>query len=374
LAEQKQLVVEASELEKLIRALQTREFEVIGPTVRDGAIILAHLESAKELPTGWTDEQKPGHYRLTKREDAAIFGYAVGPQSWKQYFHPPHVKLWEAETQGFRIFNNGEAPKHPYALLGVRPCELAAIRIQDRVLLEDKYPDAIYVRRRANAFIVAVQCTNAAPTCFCCSTGSGPAAENGFDLALTELLNSGGTHRFVVETGSERGAEILAEIQAVPASEQDVAAAASARNQAREQVRKLDTNGLKKLLYQNFESPRWDVVTNRCLACANCTMVCPTCFCTTVEDVSDLSGEHAERWRHWDSCFTLSFSYIHGGSIRTSGKARYRQWITHKLAAWDDQFGSLGCVGCGRCITWCPAGIDITEEVHAIREAQHGKS
>ena len=373
MAERKQLVVEVGQLEALIQVLRAQGFEVIGPTVRDGAITLSHLESAKELPSGWTDEQQPGHYRLKKRDDDALFGYAVGPQSWKQYFHPAHVKLWEAEQQGFRILNNGEAPKHPYALVGVRPCELAAIRIQDRVLLQDKYPDAIYARRRSKAFIVAVQCTHAAPTCFCCSTGSGPAAEDGFDLALTELLNSGGTHRFVVETGTKRGGEVLADIQAAPASEKDIAAARSAQNQAREQARKLDTNGLKELLYQNFESPRWEAVTNRCLACASCTMVCPTCFCTTVEDVSDLSGEHAERWRHWDSCFTLGFSYIHGGSIRTSAKARYRQWITHKLAAWQDQFGSLGCVGCGRCITWCPAGIDITEEAHAMREGQHGK-
>jgi Fe-S oxidoreductase len=103
-------------------------------------------------------------------------------------------------------------------------------------------------------------------------------------------------------------------------------------------------------------------------------MVCPTCFCTTVEDVSDVTGDHAERWRRWDSCFTLGFSYIHGGSIRNSGKARYRQWMTHKLASWIDQFGTSGCVGCGRCITWCPVGIDITEEARAIRDGgQHGE-
>ena len=370
MAELKQLVVEADQFEKLIAALRAREFEVVGPTVRDGAICLGHLESAKDLPVGWTEEQQPGRYRLKKRDDAAMFGYAVGPQSWKQYFHPPQVKLWEAEAQGFRILNNNAAASSPYALVGVRPCELAAIRIQDRVLLQDKYPDAIYARRREKAFIVAVQCTQAAPTCFCGSMETGPTARDGFDLAFTELLNSG-KHRFLVQTGSDRGAEVLAEMEATAATEPDLAAAEAARNQAREQVRKIDTVGIRDLLYKNFDSPRWDAVSRRCLSCANCTMVCPTCFCTTVEDVSDLTGEHAERWRYWDSCFTLSFSYIHGGSIRTSSKARYRQWITHKLAAWIDQFGTSGCVGCGRCLTWCPAGIDITEEVRAIGEEQH---
>jgi sulfhydrogenase subunit beta (sulfur reductase) len=143
--------------------------------------------------------------------------------------------------------------------------------------------------------------------------------------------------------------------------------------------RQMDTNGLKELLQGNPTHKQWDDVAARCLTCANCTMVCPTCFCTTVEDHTDLTGQTAERVRRWDSCFTLDFSYIHGGSVRTETKSRYRQWMTHKLASWIDQFGTSGCVGCGRCITWCPVGIDITAEVAAIRaspgkttEAHHG--
>jgi Fe-S-cluster-containing hydrogenase component 2 len=132
----------------------------------------------------------------------------------------------------------------------------------------------------------------------------------------------------------------------------------------------LDTVDIKDLLYRNLEHPRWDEVAARCLSCANCTMVCPTCFCTTVEDTSDLAGRETTHQRRWDSCFTTDFSYISGGSIRQSGKARYRQWMTHKLASWIDQFGTSGCVGCGRCITWCPVSIDITEEASVIRETE----
>ena len=134
--------------------------------------------------------------------------------------------------------------------------------------------------------------------------------------------------------------------------------------------RSMDTCNIKDLFYRNLEHPRWNNVAERCLTCANCTMVCPTCFCTTIEDVTDLTGEHAERWRKLDSCFTMDFSYIHGGSVRASTKSRYRHWITHKLATWIDQFGTSGCVGFGRCITWCPVAIDITEEVHAIRKSE----
>ena len=134
--------------------------------------------------------------------------------------------------------------------------------------------------------------------------------------------------------------------------------------------RRMNTSVIRELLYNNLENPHWDEVATRCLNCANCTMVCPTCFCTTVQDVTDLTGKHAERWRKWDSCFSTEFSYIHGGSIRTSAKSRYRQWLVHKLASWHDQFGTSGCVGCGRCITWCPVGIDITEEANAFRESE----
>jgi len=377
MSERRPLTLPPQQLDKLFDALQRKGYEVIGPTPRDGAIVYDRLESAAELPVGWTDEQEPGRYHLKQREDQALFGYAVGPQSWKKYLHPAEVRLWSAARQdgAFRILNNETRPQRPYAFLGVRACELSAISVQDRVLRGDKYHDPIYDGRRKGAFIVAVQCTQAAATCFCVSMGTGPLVRDAFDLVLTEL-DAAGNHRFVVKAGSGRGAEVLAEMTTSSASEEDLRQSeAAVETAARQQVRSIDNHGIKELLYQNFEHPRWDDVAKRCLACANCTMVCPTCFCTTVEDVSDVTGDHAERWRRWDSCFTLSFSYIHGGSVRASGKARYRQWMTHKLASWIDQFGTSGCVGCGRCITWCPVGIDITEEARAIREAgNHGNS
>jgi ferredoxin len=199
---------------------------------------------------------------------------------------------------------------------------------------------------------------------------TGPKASFGFDLALTEVLE-GDRHYFVVEVGTERGAEILqaAPYRAASDSEQRKVEEIIERT-AKQMGRTLDTDDIKGLLYRNYEHPRWDDVTSRCLTCANCTMVCPTCFCTTVEDVTDLTGEHAERWRRWDSCFTVDFTYIHGGSVRATPRSRYRQWMTHKLATWIDQFGTSGCIGCGRCITWCPVGIDITEETRAIRETE----
>ena len=376
-AEEEHRILQGNQLGSLIEALSRKGYDVIGPTLRDGAIALDHIESAEQLPTGWIDEQEAGRYRLECREDQAVFGYAVGPQSWKKYLHPAEARLCSAERNGgiFRILSNEKPPGRRYAFLGVRACDLSAIAVQDRVLIGDKYQDPIYAGRREGVFIVAVQCTRSAATCFCASMGTGPGMRAGFDLVLTELAGQGG-HRFVLQAGSKRGTEVLAQLKTSPASEEDVRRAnAEVNAAASRQVRSIDTAGIKELLYQNFDHPRWETVANRCLTCANCTMVCPTCFCTTVEDVSTLAGDHAERWRYWDSCFTLSFSYIHGGNIRASGKARYRQWMTHKLASWIDQFGTLGCVGCGRCITWCPVGIDITEELRAIQETgTHGNA
>jgi ferredoxin len=370
-------ILQTNHLGKLIQLLLRRGYDLIGPIERDGAIVYERIESVEELPQAWTDEQEPGRYRLRESARPALFGYAVGPQSWKKYLHPPDEKLFCAERDGatFRILNNRTQRRRPYAFLGVRACELAAIAVQDRVLLGDKFPDPSYQALRQDLFIVAVQCTQSAATCFCVSMGTGPQVRDGFDLALTELKGGEG-HRFVVKAGSARGGELLAQLETTPANDglaQEAEDAVSAA--ACQQVRSVDTAGIKDLLYANFEHPQWDNIATRCMGCGNCTMVCPTCFCTAVEDVSDLIGGHAERWRRWDSCFTLNFSYIHGGCVRESMKARYRQWLTHKFASWIDQFGSSGCVGCGRCITWCPAGIDVTEEIRAIRETtNNGKS
>lgn len=367
-------------LRALIEALAERGYQVLGPTMRDGAIVYDEVARLADLPAGWTDQQEAGRYRLERRTDNALFGYAVGPQSWRRFLHPPIERMWRAHrtAEGFSVAPTEETPSK-FAFLGVRACELHAIAIQDKVLIDGPYVDTGYQRRRRDNFIVAVNCGEAGGTCFCVSMNTGPKADAGFDLALTELLD-GNDHRFLVEVGSTAGAEVLSGLPHAAAVPEDIAAAdAVVARTARSMGRTLDTRGLKELLQSNPTHPRWDDVASRCLACANCTMVCPTCFCTTVEDHTDLTGQTAERVRRWDSCFTADFSYIHGGSVRPETKSRYRQWITHKLANWIDQFGGSGCVGCGRCMTWCPVGIDITVEAAAIRatsnmckETDHG--
>jgi sulfhydrogenase subunit beta (sulfur reductase) len=361
-------ILPVSRFDALIGELQRRGYRCVGPTVRDGAIVYDQIGGVADLPRGWTDVQEAGTYRLQRRADDALFGYVVGPHSWKKFLFPPAERLWRLARDGGG-FARDDADDQPaaYAFIGVRGCELAALRIQDRVFTGGRDVEPAYARRRAKAFVVAVNCVQAGGTCFCVSMHTGPAAGEGYDLALTEIL-ADSRHEFLIVAGSAHGHEVLAALGCAPADAdvQQAATAAIARAAA-QMGRTLQTEGLRELLQHAAESPHWADVAQRCLSCANCTLVCPTCFCSSVEDVSTLDGQHAERWRRWDSCFNPGFSYVHGGEVRHGTAARYRQWLTHKLSTWHDQFGTSGCVGCGRCITWCPVGIDLTAEVAHLR-------
>lgn len=353
------------ELQRLIDELQARRYTVVGPTVDQDAIVYGEIHAVSQLPKGWTDEQEAGKYRLKRRDDDALFGYAVGPHSWKKYLFPPQERLLSAEkTAAGWMFVPHVADAPNYAFLGVRACELSAIQIQDRVFLDGPAQDPIYKERRDKLFLIAVNCTQAASTCFCTSMKTGPRCNAGFDLALTEIAAG-----FLCEVGSALGGEVLQACVTEPTTDEQLAAADAARQQAMTQIkRRMDTDDLPGLLLSRLNHPRWKDVGERCLSCTNCTMVCPTCFCSSVTEVRDLNTDRVDRERVWDSCFNPDFSYVGGSLVRNDTASRYRQWLTHKLDSWHSQFGTSGCVGCGRCITWCPVGIDLTEEVDAIRK------
>ena len=364
-----QVVIGRDVLDSLLDNIRHNGFRTFGPTIREGAIVFAEISGARDLPRGWTEVQDAGTYRLKPRDDDAFFGFAVGPHSPKKHLLPPTLRLWRAarDRSGTISLVEGTPAPEKIALIGVRSCDLHAIAIMDRVTIAGEHTDPYYAAQRESMLLVAINCSDAGGTCFCVSMRTGPRVTSMYDLAITELID-GNSHEFLVEVGSAKGAAVIENLLSRSASESDVAAARAVTDRTASQMgRRLETDGIKELLYANLEHPRWNDVASRCLSCTNCTMVCPTCFCTNVDDSIDLSGSTAERVRRWDSCHTTEFSHLHGGSVRTSIKSRYRQWMTHKLASWIDQFGSSGCVGCGRCITWCPVGIDITEEAAAIR-------
>jgi sulfhydrogenase subunit beta (sulfur reductase) len=374
--------IDKAALRNVIEHLRQAGYRTIGPRIKEHAIVYDDLESIEQLPIGWVDLQEGGSYRLERGPNEGWFDYVVGPHSLKQFlFRPREVLLEGSRNDGEWRFNAPEPPSERLAVIGPRACDLRALAIQDKVFLDGTYVDPAYQARRRDLFLLAVNCRRAAATCFCHSMRTGPAVGAGFDLALTEFDDA-----FVMEVGTASGGAVAAVVKSRPCTPDEIDAARQipqdleARMRARgsddtqladdARGRRLDTHDIRDLLMSNLEHPRWSDVADRCLACANCTMVCPTCFCASVEDVTDLTGEAVRRERTWASCFTVEHSYMAGGAVRPTTRARYRQWLTHKLATWIDQFGESGCVGCGRCITWCPVGIDLTEEVAAIREGR----
>jgi ferredoxin len=344
----------------LLRALSGQGFQLIGPTVRDGAIVLDRIEGLADLPVGIGETQDPGTYRLAERGDDRIFGWAHGPDAAKRFLFPPRERLATIRREDTLETRRPSDDERPFAFVGLRSCDLHAVAVQDRVFLPG---DPAYRRRRERAVFIGVNCEEPGGTCFCDSMNTGPGCTIGFDLALTEL--DGG---FVVDVGSAKGADLLAGVTTRPITSEEEAGSREVTDRARERMgRTLDTADVKELLYRNREHPRWDEVAERCLACGNCTNVCPTCFCHDVVDGVNLSGTEATRTREWASCFSQEHSWAAGATVRDARSARYRQWLTHKFASWIDQYGTSGCVGCGRCITWCPVGIDVTEEIAAIR-------
>ncbi|MFP4154214.1 MAG: 4Fe-4S dicluster domain-containing protein [Halothiobacillaceae bacterium] len=350
-------------LEALFDALRAQGYDCVGPRVRDGAIVYEPLEGADDLPAGWRQAQAPGSYRMARVDDDRQFAWANGPQALKPLTFHPRETLWASrrDEQGTLSFSGTPVDARPTAVIGVRACDLAALRLQE-AHFGSGIVDEAFSRRRASLLLVAVHCSHPAQTCFCASTGDGPQATQGFDIAMHELEDG-----FLVESGSERGRQV---VEALPldagSSQRDEEARRQTRIAVEVQERRLPEGDLPKMLFERLHHPRWDEVADRCLSCGNCTAVCPTCFCNTEQDVPSLDGSGSEHVRIWDSCFTSGHSYLHGIVIRSETKFRYRQWLTHKLGGWVAQYGRSGCTGCGRCISWCPVGIDLTEEVYGI--------
>ncbi len=365
-----------SALNELIGVLRQQGYTVLGPTIRHHAVSLQPIDSAQDLPRGINDEQNGGHYRIIEGDPDLSFEYVVGPDSPKSYLFPAKLPLFQFHVADGTFILDETQPEVPrYAMIGVRPCDLAAIRVQDRVFgIDDPNTfrcesETWYRQARQQALFIAVNCTSPSGTCFCMSWGTGPQATEGFDLAMTELREG-----FIVCAGSDRGHSLITQLPVRPPVAAELELAELKLERAREQMgRHLETHGIKELLDQELEHPEWNDVARRCLSCGNCTMVCPTCFCCTVTDSTYLKDSRVTRTRYWESCYTHQFTHTVSGPERNTIRGRYRHWLRHKLSTWWDQFGTSGCIGCGRCITWCPVGIDLTEEITRIRAGHHAR-
>jgi ferredoxin len=360
-------------LEDLVALLTARGYTIIAPVLRDEVVRLAPIKDVGQLARGVRDLQEAGSYAIEPGEQGLMFEYAGSPDSPKRFLFPPAQRLYQLHVEGEHfVLDEGPPPPPKLAFLGMRPCDLASVQVFDKVFAIDDpqtmrcETESYYEEARREALVIAVNCTRPGGTCFCVSMGGGPEAAEGYDLALTELRAG-----FVVRVGSQRGGELMSHLSARTPTSAELELAELKMARAREHMgRKLNTQGLKEQLDRMIEHPHWDDIAKRCLSCGNCTMVCPNCFCSTVTDSTEVGDARVTRHRHWSSCFTHQFSYTTAGPVRNTIRGRYRHWMRHKLSTWEEQYGCSGCVGCGRCITWCPAGIDITEEARRLQEAE----
>jgi len=353
-----------SRLQRLIDVLKQDGYTCIGPQLRDNVIHYDVIDTVDTLPQGISVRQAPGHYQLSPAGHSRYFAWANGPQALKPLLFAPREALWQSQPDKEENLNFREIipATESLAVIGVRACDIAALYIHDRHFLQQTCRDPCYLARRQKLLLVAVNCTHPAETCFCASTGDGPHVSYGYDLALSELDDG-----FVIEAHTEKGLSIQShlDLDSVTVTQVEAARAASL-NATQQQTRRLPSRNLQEPLFDNLEHPRWEDIAQRCLSCGNCTSVCPTCFCHSEFDETALDNTSSTHYRQWDSCFNQGHSYIHGITIRSDTRLRYRQWLTHKLGSWHEQYGRSGCVGCGRCISWCPAGIDLTEEATII--------
>lgn len=359
-------VMRSGGLHRLVTALNERYDEVIGPVVADGVIRLRPIASALDLPVGVTDEQEAATYRLVPTGTKLRFSYGLGPDSLKAIVHPPRSPVWTMRRRDGSLVVD-PAPLAPVtrAVIGARACDLHALDVLERTQTGGAHADPSFRSRREGLFVVAVDCTDPSAVCFCDTAGEGRAASSGYDLALTEFIDGPQGVSYLVRAGTSRGRDLIAELELEPATDQLVRRVGRELDDCvRHLMRELPDDARE--LVADPDHPHWDDVAARCLTCGNCTAVCPTCFCTDMDDAVSLDGDTATRTRVWDSCFSMEYSHLGAGPHRASPRSRYRQWLSHKVGTWHDQFGESGCVGCGRCITWCPVGIDLTAELDAL--------
>jgi Pyruvate/2-oxoacid:ferredoxin oxidoreductase delta subunit len=239
-------------------------------------------------------------------------------------------------------------------VLGIRPCDARACQLLDHVFAGAEYADPYWSEKRRQTTLVALGCTDPCQTCFCTSVGSGPFDGRGVDVVLTDIGDG-----YVAETNSERGHALLETL--TDASQNQIEAASKAKVRAREAVKEpFELDGIVDTLYSLFDDEVWYEVQQSCLGCGVCTFLCPTCHCFDIVD----EAQRGERVRNWDTCmFRIYSQEASGHNPRPTNVERTRQRILHKYAYFIEWFDEVGCTGCGRCVRYCPAGIDIRQTI-----------
>jgi sulfhydrogenase subunit beta (sulfur reductase) len=248
-------------------------------------------------------------------------------------------------------------------IFGVRPCDTTAIAVLDKVFCEGKFTDSYYKARREKITIFTIACDGPADaTCFCPSTGGSPAAKEGSDVMMYDVDDS-----YYAEGITDKGKKILEALKTnleepSPEHEKRKHEIIRKAESAEGFTRKISEESIGKL-DSTFDSKYWDDVARKCLSCGACTYYCPTCHCF---DINDEPG--SKRVRTWDSCQFSNFTmHTSSHNPRTAKAQRLRNRYYHKFKYSKENTGRFLCVGCGRCIALCPAGLDITKVISEFK-------
>ncbi len=323
--------------------------EVIGPVRENSQAVFKAIESADDL--------------------YLEYGSTMLPPG-KLYLYPPKEDLFTFSFGKELGIEERLPEKREQVLVALHPCDVNAIFYLDKTFL-GTFRDPGYEERRNNTLLICLNCNRAGLNCFCASLGTGPflGAKEGCDLVITEMGSIGDVgESYLAEIRSEKmrrifDADFLREAGPEERRMREERESAARRSFEKE----IDIGGIDRLLMENTEHPVWQRTADElCLSCTNCVMVCPTCFCYDVVDEVSMDLKSARRYRTWDACQDAAFAEVHGGNYRARRAARLRQFVTHKFdQTW--QYGVIGTVGCGRCITWCPTHIDFTGMVKEIQ-------
>jgi len=334
---QKKFVIEKRDIDELLRSFM-KEYIIFAPVKKKHGVSFQKIDDEKKLCLSYTTTITPP----------------------KKVLYPYKEKLFSFDLSKSEFF--AERFDGKIILFGIHPCDVNAILQLDEFFL-NSMEDAYYTVRRKNLIIFAINCNHAGENCFCSSLGTGPFLERGYDLLLTDIGK-----KYLLEVGSDEGKSLIHEKKFREATDDEIEMKMEIERKAIQEFKKfIDIDNLNKIIKEKYTDMIWEEIAEKgtdtsfpCLSCASCSLVCPTCYCYEVFDYIDISLEKGSRYRELDSCQLLEYAEVAGGNFRQGRKERLRHWMICKFG-----FAAAGevsrCVGCGRCIEACPAGIDITE-------------
>lgn len=335
------MIIKKSELNGLLDKL-TEEYRVYAPVEKGDNILFEQIGAGSEVKLGATTKKPVKEILFPQSEE--LYNYSVDAEGLKV-----NNKLDDTKTVAF----------------GIRPCDARSMMLLDNVFHNDQYQDVYYLTKRNNTIIVSLGCNEPESTCFCTSVAGGPFNTDGSDVVLTDIGEV-----YVAEAVTDQGKEFLSKM-GLEAADAEAKEAVEKAKAAAVVASEVDITGIKEKLDDMFSSAYWDKLHEKCLGCAACTYLCPTCHCFDIADeAKDCSGC---RVRNWDSCmFPLFTLHGSGHNPRNSGKERWRQRLMHKFNYFVDRYNATACVGCGRCIKNCPVNLDIRQVLAEVKAQDTG--